>query len=149
MKNRNLEHKDDWTTPKDLYDKLNKEFKFDFDPCPLNSTFDGLSIEWGNSNFVNPPYSKKLKELFVMKAIEESLKGKMCVLLLPVSTSTKLFHNYILPFMQQLRFIKGRVKFEGVNTFGVKVNNKVPMHDSMLVIFNSKSKSNYVFSYEK
>lgn len=37
---------DDWATPKDEYDKLNKEFKFDFDPCPLKSTFDGLKIDW-------------------------------------------------------------------------------------------------------
>ena len=32
MKNRNLAHKDDWATPKDLYDKLNAEFNFEFDP---------------------------------------------------------------------------------------------------------------------
>lgn len=35
MKNRNLEHKDDWATPKDFYEKLDSEFKFDFDPCPF------------------------------------------------------------------------------------------------------------------
>ena len=44
MKNRNLDHKDHWATPKDLYDKLNKEFNFDFDPCPLHSEFDGLNL---------------------------------------------------------------------------------------------------------
>lgn len=37
MKNRNIEHSDNWATPKDLYDKLNAEFAFDFDPCPLNT----------------------------------------------------------------------------------------------------------------
>jgi len=26
MKNRNLDNKDDWKTPKDFYDKLNAEF---------------------------------------------------------------------------------------------------------------------------
>lgn len=35
MKNRNLNHSDNWATPKEFYDKLNKEFNFDFDPCPL------------------------------------------------------------------------------------------------------------------
>ena len=44
MKNRNLIHSDNWETPKDFYNELNKEFNFDFDPCPLNSSFDGLSI---------------------------------------------------------------------------------------------------------
>lgn len=136
MKNRNLEHSDNWMTPKHLYDELNKEFFFDFDPCPLNCTeFDGLKVEWGKSNFVNPPYSRKLKEAFIKKALEESKLGKLCVLLLPVSTSTVIFHEVILPNNEEIRFIRGRVKFEGINTFGEKVNNKSPMHDSMIVIF--------------
>jgi len=138
MKNRNLDHKDNWGTPKDFYDKLNEEFNFDFDPCPLNhdiSLWDGLKIEWGNSNFINPPYSLKLKEEFVKKAIEEYKKGKTCVLLLPVSTSTKLFHEHILPNNPEIRFIKGRLKFTGINTKGELVTNKPGMHDSMLVIF--------------
>lgn len=79
MKNRNLNAGDNWKTPDSLYNKLNEEFCFDFDPCPLNhdlSLWDGLNIEWGKSNFVNPPYSKKLKEAFINKAFEESEKGK-------------------------------------------------------------------------
>ena len=137
MKNRNLNNVDDWKTPSYIYDELNKEFNFDFDPCPLQHNleeWDGLSIEWGDSNFVNPPYSRKLKELFVKKAIEESKKGKTCVLLLPVSTSTVLFHDYILPNKKEIRFIKKRIKFIGVNTFGEKVSDKCGMHDSMIVI---------------
>jgi hypothetical protein len=138
MKNRNLKHSDDWATPKDFYDKLNEEFNFDFDPCPLHADFDGLSIDWGNKNFINPPYSRKLKEAFVKKAIEQSRKGRLCVLLLPVSTSTVLFHDYILPNKKEIRFVKGRIKFAGVNTKGEKVQDQAyarPMHDSMIVIF--------------
>lgn len=135
MKNRNLIHSDNWATPKGLYDKLKAEFNFDFDPCPLHSEFDGLQSEWGKSNFINPPYSRKLKEAFVKKAIEESKKGKLCVMLLPVSTSTVLFHEFIQPNAKEIRFIKGRVKFEGINTKGILVNNTHPMYDSMIVIF--------------
>ena len=143
MKNRNIEHSDNWATPKEFYDKLNQEFNFDFDPCPLNlgeitPENDGLLIEWGESNFVNPPYSRELKEKFVLKAIEESKKGKLCVMLLPVSTSTKLFHEHILPNQKEIRFIKGRIKFLGINTKGDYVTNKAPMHDSMIVIFKSR-----------
>lgn len=135
MKNRNLEHSDNWATPKELYDKLNAEFKFDFDPCPLHSDFDGLTIEWGKSNYINPPYSRQLKEAFVIKAIEESKKGKLCVMLLPVSTSTKLFHKHILPNAKDIRFLEGRVRFLGINTKGEYVTDKAPMHDSMVVVF--------------
>ena len=141
MKNRNLNNNDNWATPEYFYDELNKEFNFDFDPCPLNhnlSLWDGLNIDWGIRNFVNPPYSQKLKKAFVKKALEESRKCKLCVLLLPVSTSTKLFHQIILPNAKKIRFVKGRIKFIGVNTFGEKVSEKCGMHDSMIVIFDRR-----------
>ena len=138
MKNRNIEHKDDWATPKTLYDELNYEFNFDFDPCPYQhdlSEWDGLEIDWKQRNFINPPYSRKLKELFILKAISESKKGKLCVMLLPVSTSTKIFHEHILPNQKEIRFIKGRIKFCGTNTKGEYVTDKRGMHDSMIVVF--------------
>lgn len=155
MKNRSIEHSDNWATPDYLLNKLNDEFNFDFDPCPYNTgqiINDGLKIEWGNRNFVNPPYSRKLKEAFVRKAIKESNKGKLVVLLLPVSTSTKLFHDLILPNKKEIRFLKGRVKFIGINTKGQYVNwhlwdkqapegvNHVKnsgMHDSMIVVLKN------------
>lgn len=141
MKNRNLKHSDNWKTPKGLYDELNSRFNFNFDPCPYSTDdplFDGLSVEWGSSNFVNPPYSRKLKEEFVKKAILEAKKGKLCVMLLPVSTSTVLFHEYILPNADKIEFLKGRVKFEGYNTKGEYVKNNYGMHDSMIVVFDGR-----------
>lgn len=138
MKNRNLKDSDDWATPPYIYNKLDEEFDFDFDPCPYKhdtSKWDGLDVSWGRRNFVNPPYNRKLKEAFVLKAIEESKNGKLCVMLLPVSTSTKLFHDHILPNASDIRFVKGRIKFMGVNTKGEYVTTKSPMHDSMIVVF--------------
>jgi site-specific DNA-methyltransferase (adenine-specific) len=137
MKYKIRTHSNHWKTPKELYNKLNEEFDFNFDPCPINhdiTKWDGLKIEWKERNFVNPPYSRKLKGEFVKKAIKESNKGKLCVLLIPVSTSSVLFHDYILPNKKEIRFIKGRVKFIGVNTFGERVVDKGAMHDSMIVI---------------
>jgi len=154
MKNRNLEHKDDWATPDYFYDQLNKEFKFDFDPCPLKHNclkWDGQTVDWGSRNFINPPYSRAFKEAFVIKALEESKKGKLCVLLLPVSTSTDLFHEVIQPNAKEIRFIKRRIPFIGINDKGQYVNwhlwtkpapegvvhvKNSGQHDSMIVIFN-------------
>ena len=133
MKNRNITHSDNWATPKDFYHELDKEFHFDFDPCPLNGT-GGLECEWGSKNFVNPPYSRKLKEAFVKQAIEESRKGNLCVLILPVSTSTALFHDYIQPNAKEIRFVRGRIRFCGINTKGEYVTTKAPMHDSMIIV---------------
>lgn len=156
LKVRNLSHSDNWKTPPELYNELDSEFGFDFDPCPYveiappvqggqaslftvkyddELPFDGLSVEWGKINFVNPPYSRKLKEAFVKKAIEESKKGKTCVMLLPVSTSTALFHEHILPNKKEIRFIRGRVRFHGYNTKGEWSTKENGMHDSMIVVF--------------
>ena len=76
---------------------------------------------------------------FVKKGIEEYKKGKLCVFLLPVSTSTILFHDFILPEKPEIRFIRGRLSFQGYNTKGEWVTNKKGMHDSMLVIMDGKN----------
>ena len=117
-------------TPKKIYDQLDKEFNFDFDPCPNNPDFNGLLISWKKSNFVNPPF-KDLK-IWVKKAYQESLKNKICVMLLPVRTDTKIFHDIILPYADQIRFIKGRLKVE-------QYENSAPF-PSMIVIFKKKEK---------
>lgn len=142
MKDRNLKHSDNWETPIDLYEELNSEFNFDFNPCPIcfdeiTPENDGLLIEWGERNFVNPPYSRKLKEAFVYRSLEESKKGKLCVLLIPVSTSTKLFHEVIQPNAKEIRFLRGRVKFKGFCSDG-SPSKGAGMHDSMIVVFDGR-----------
>lgn len=133
MKNR-LKIHDDWETPQYFLEQIRNEFGEFFDPCPIHAIFNGLSIEWKDVNYINPPYNRKDKEAFIRKAFEESKKGKVCVMLLPVSTSTKIFHEIIYP-NAEIRFIKGRIKFRGVNGEGTLVDNKSGQHDSMLVIF--------------
>ena len=139
MTNRDgSEPNDDWATPSWLYDKLNAEFNFDFDPCPLHTTFDGLAIDWGKSNFINPPYNRVDKPRFIRKAYEEWQKGKTCVLLIPAAVSTKEFHDLILPHAE-IRFLRGRVAFQGVNTKGEAVTTSKGKHDSMICIFRGKT----------
>ena len=147
MKNIHINNDDNYATPPELYNELNKEFNFDFDPCPYNEDEiinDGLKIDWGKSNFVNPPYSQKLKEQFIIKGIEEMKKGNVSVFLIPVSTSTKLFHDYIKPNANEIRFLKGRVKFGKINDNGefyypLNKYGKVQSgtKDSMIAIFKN------------
>ena len=98
---------DEWKTPESLYNKLNQEFHFDFDPCPLGGV-KGLEIEWGKCNFVNPPYSD-IKN-WCKKCYEESLKGKTVVLLIPSRTDTFYWHEYCMK-AKEIRFVRGRLKF--------------------------------------
>ena len=144
-----INNDDNYATPPHIYKKLNDRFNFDFDPCPYNEKsikVDVLLIDWRKSNFINPPYSRKLKEAFIIKGIEESKKGKLCVFLIPVSTSTKLFHEYIKPNANEIEFIKGRIKFGKINKNG---NFYLPLNkfrktqsgtkDSMIVVFGNES----------
>ena len=82
-----------WLTPPDLYAALDAEFHFDFDPCPhpLPFGFDGLTCEWGQRNYVNPPFGsiihegrKKGPTAWVRKAIVEQKKGKLVVMVYPL-----------------------------------------------------------------
>lgn len=73
-----------WLTPPDLIWRLHGEFNFDFDPCPYPRPegFDGLVVEWGRSNYVNPPF--KGPTAWVRKAIAEQQKGKTVVFVFPI-----------------------------------------------------------------
>jgi DNA N-6-adenine-methyltransferase (Dam) len=159
VKNKKSSALDTWLTPRDFYQELNNRFRFDnFDPCPPDcnlSVFNGLLVDWAARTFVNPPYSKADKEKFLYKGFEEALKGKLVVFLIPVSTSTKVFHELILP-NAKVEFIRGRLKFEGIDRDGNWVNPhcgcsklpNIPSHaqqvfrsgqnDSMLVIFGKE-----------
>ena len=44
----------DHRTPKAVYQVLDAEFGFTFDPCPPNPTFDGLEVEWGGAELRQP-----------------------------------------------------------------------------------------------
>jgi hypothetical protein len=82
-----------WITPPDLYARLNAEFAFTFDPCPhpLPPGFDGLTCDWGASNYVNPPFGsimhegrKKGPTAWARKALEEWRQGKRVVMVYPI-----------------------------------------------------------------
>jgi hypothetical protein len=82
-----------WLTPPELYRDLEAQYHFDFDPCPfpLPDGFDGLTCEWGSSNYVNPPFGSIMHEgkrkgatAWVRKALAERAKGKRVVLVYPL-----------------------------------------------------------------
>lgn len=118
----------DWKTPKRLYQELNRIFTFDFDPCPANPKFDGLSVEWKSSNYVNPPYGTVLSK-WLKKCFEESQKGKLVVVLIPSRTDTRWWHDFVMN-ASEIWFIKGRLKFDDQE-------NSAPF-PSAIIIFNQR-----------
>lgn len=117
----------EWATPESVYQTLDKEFEFDFDPCPMGALFDGLAISWkGKRVYCNPPYGRRLKLW-----LEKGREADLAVYLLPARTDTRWFHDYALK-ADEIRFIKGRLRFGGS-----KQNAPFP---SCLVIFTTKEK---------
>ena len=114
--------KNDWETPIDFFNELNKEFNFTLDVCANETNHkckryytekeDGLSKSWkGEIVWCNPPYSSKAQNEWVEKCYKESEHATV-VMLLPARTDTERFHKYILPYAE-IRFLKGRLKFVG------------------------------------
>ena len=110
----------EWATPQNVFDDLNDEFNFMLDPCATKENAktekfftiedDGLSQEWKEATFMNPPYGREIKK-WVKKAYEESLEGTVVVCLIPARTDTSYWHDYIFNKACEIRFIRGRIKF--------------------------------------
>ena len=117
---------DQWATPQDFFDELNKEFSFDLDPCAdaqnhkceryFTKEQDGLRMDWGGSRvFCNPPYGREIGE-WVRKCYEEGHKeGTIVVMLIPARTDTRYFHDYIVN-RAGVRFVRGRLRFGDAET---------------------------------
>jgi hypothetical protein len=101
-------------TPDELYRMLNEEFQFDFDPAPVwpNNVmeWDGLKVDWGKSNFINPPYSHIGK--WFEKAVKEMHKGNVSVFLVPMRMTPKYWVKWVYPYAQELRVIADRIQFK-------------------------------------
>ena len=106
---------DNWETPQDLFDHLDKIFHFDIDVCATKENskcekyytpeMDGLKQEWKGVCWCNPPYGREIG-----KWVEKAYKSNcMVVMLLPARTDTKWFHDYCMKGI--CIFIKGRLYF--------------------------------------
>src|SRR5690349_18109036 len=85
----------EWPTPQEVYRNLDREFEFDFDPCPIDGVQDGLSslfTPWtGRRVFCNPPYGPKVGQW-----LERAKEADLAVYLIPARTDTRWFHELVL-----------------------------------------------------
>lgn len=127
----------EWETPVDFFGKLDSEFGFDLDVCatPENAKCaryytkedDGLEKEWTGVCWMNPPYGREIGE-WMKKAYESAQSGATVVCLVPAWTDTGWWHDYAM--RGEVRFVRGRLKFNGLNC-----NAPFP---SAVVIFRGK-----------
>ena len=118
--NRFASNNQEYATPWDLFNKLNDEFNFTLDVCAnkinhkcekyYTEEQNSLLMEWHGVCWMNPPY-KDMKK-WVIKAYNESRKNDTTVVcLIPARTNTNWWHEYCMK--GEIKFIKGRPKFEG------------------------------------
>jgi site-specific DNA-methyltransferase (adenine-specific) len=128
--------KQNWGTPPELFAEWHKRFNFTIDAAadetnhllprwygPGGDHEDALSAPWEPMQryWLNPPYSRGLQYKFAQRAIAAAVgDGSLVVMLLPARTDTKLFHELWdrdtlkpRPWVRELHFLKGRVKFVG------------------------------------
>ena len=111
---------EEYETPLYIFEPLQKEFNLKLDVCATEKNSkcklfftkedDALTKNWNKNFWMNPPFSRNLKK-WVQKAYEESQKGVIGVLILPVRSNTNWWHKYIIDTKAEVRFLKGEIKF--------------------------------------
>lgn len=131
----------DWRTPPEVFEPLNKEFKFTLDVActtknklverglTVDTGYDALTMPWSaypmqNEPVVawcNPPYGREIGK-WVQKAWDEKRRGVTTVMLVPARTDTRwwgIFWNHTLHRTRdprdEVRFVQGRIKFLGID----------------------------------
>jgi phage N-6-adenine-methyltransferase len=132
--------KEDYETPRWLFDELNRVFHFTLDAAasPSNAKCgrfytkadNALIQEWEPSTFLNPPYGAEVKR-FVQKAWTESQRGCTVVCLLAARPGPKWFQQWCGRAGAML-WLAGRLRFEGAE------DNCAPF-DSVLVAFGPEA----------
>jgi site-specific DNA-methyltransferase (adenine-specific) len=101
---------DRWETSVALKNALYKEFSLNYDPCPCDGNTDGLaplfSCWYGKRVFCNPPYGRGITQW-----LERGFEAEIAVYLLPARTDTGWFHRICVPYAEEIRFVRGRLKF--------------------------------------
>ncbi len=116
----------DWETPSDFFNRLRGEFRFTLDVCATDENakctayyteeHNALTKRWYRAvaphcwAWMNPPYGREIKH-WVQKAALQNALGLSIVCLLPARTDTKWFHDHVFGTCQELRLVKGRLKF--------------------------------------
>jgi len=116
--------REDWETPPDLFNLLDREFRFERDLCASQTnrkcpTFysrrqDALSKPWSGTCWMNPPYGRAIGA-WVRKARQESARGATVVCLLPARTDTRWWHRDVMR-SDTIRFLLGRITFVGARS---------------------------------
>ena len=124
----NIPERDEWETPKELFNILDDQYQFDFDCCARENNrkalyFSNDFLKWYDNNYfdrrrykcwMNPPFSKAsdmFKHFF--KSVKHGVAIYRCD-----NFETKIWQDIIFPNCDWIFIPKGRVVYEGMNGNG-------------------------------
>ncbi len=151
---------DNWGTPHDFFEVVNREFNFDLDAAAtaddtmcerfISPEQDALITPWdGQAVWCNPPYGTGsdgkagLLESFLARGCQQSQEQhNTIVMLIPAYTDPKYWSKYVMQ-AHEVRFLKGRLKFVNNGNMGANMSARFP---SVLVIFKWIAGAKYGYS---
>lgn len=106
------ERRQDWTTPRAMFEALNAEYGFTMDGAsnetngllPKAATVLAPQFWIGERVFCNPPWSD------IRPYVEQAALADLAVLLVPARTNSRWFHR-ALDLGARVRFFPGRPRF--------------------------------------
>ena len=131
-----------WLMPPDKLKPLQDEFQFDFDPCPFPRPdgFDGLEVDCGKSNWVNPPFTGMAKEpgkrkigpmAWARKALAERDKGNTSVLIFPI------YQVRVISFLEdqggEMRYA-GKIRWLAVEDFSPNTADSSSIQPCLIIV---------------
>jgi len=130
-----------YETPPRVFDYLDARFRFDLDVCCVAVTAkccnyltpedDGLTSPWWGSCWMNPPYGRQIHKW--MKRATQQVGTEpvdIIVALVPARTDTRWWHEWVMPFADEIKFVQGRLRFL---KNGVEEENSAPFPSAVII----------------
>jgi DNA adenine methylase len=145
---------DNWGTPPELFEILDREFGFTIDlaaeahnaKCDryYSAEDNALAHDWSREiGFLNPPYSKI--KAWVSKASAEAQRGALIVALLPARVGTSWWVENVAP--AEVRLLPGRLRF--IDPDGSPAENTAGFPSAIVIFGRNRGPSTLYWDYRE
>lgn len=142
--------KTDWGTPDWFFKALDNEFHFDLDAAAsmenrkvkkfFSIQQDAFRLQWLGSVFLNCPYGRGIDRWMKKARSESILHDSTVICLIPARPDTNWWFDSVRH--GEVRFLKGRLKFEGAPT-------SAPFPSALVIYANNRPPSTSYWHYKQ
>lgn len=113
---------EEWETPPAFFSYVDREFHFQLDAAAsdlnakcdryLTKREDGLVTPWdADKVWLNPPYGRGIVSPWMERATWFGQQGVSVVCLVHARTDTAFWHDWVMRYAREIRFVRGRLRF--------------------------------------